>query len=227
MVSQRCEFRINLKKDETQHSFSLYILPPNPHACPTCHSVTPFAKHTFRRPNYIIKYVLFHNLNILQRCNVGQFNFRLVQFPASETVGSISLNILHIVWNDVHHIIKHDLLHLPDNFLAFGQIKFGNLLVVAEGMRLTQETIHEGGLAMVNMGDDGDVSEVGSFGLHIIPFSPHLVLRTPLSRWERGRGEGFTHKDPRQGSRGFSPERSPVCWGVVEGSACGWYFISG
>jgi hypothetical protein len=34
----------------------------------------------------------------------------------------------------------------------------GNLLVLAEGMRLAQETIHECRLAVVNVGDDRDIS---------------------------------------------------------------------
>jgi hypothetical protein len=33
-------------------------------------------------------------------------------------------------------------------------------------VRLAQEAIHEGGLAVVNVRDDGDVTKVGSFGLH-------------------------------------------------------------
>jgi hypothetical protein len=32
------------------------------------------------------------------------------------------------------------------------------LLVLAEGMRLAQQAIDQGGLAMVDVGDDGDIS---------------------------------------------------------------------
>jgi LDH2 family malate/lactate/ureidoglycolate dehydrogenase len=40
------------------------------------------------------------------------------------------------------------------------------VLVIAEGMRLAQEIIHERGLAVVYVRDDCDVTEVGSFDLH-------------------------------------------------------------
>ncbi len=45
---------------------------------------------------------------------------------------------------------------------------FFDVLVVAEGVRLAQETVHEGGLAVVHVGDDGDISEVGSFDKHFL-----------------------------------------------------------
>jgi len=37
------------------------------------------------------------------------------------------------------------------------------MLVFAEGMRLAEQSIHEGSLAVVNMCDNGDVTEVSSF----------------------------------------------------------------
>ena len=46
-----------------------------------------------------------------------------------------------------------------------------DLLVLAEGVRLAQQAVHEGGLAVVNVGDDGDVTEIGSFLEHILLLS--------------------------------------------------------
>ncbi len=37
------------------------------------------------------------------------------------------------------------------------------VLVFTEGMRLAQQKVHEGGFAVVHVGDDGDVAEVSSF----------------------------------------------------------------
>jgi hypothetical protein len=37
------------------------------------------------------------------------------------------------------------------------------VLVVAEGVCLPQQAVHQRGLAVVNVGDDGDVAKVGSF----------------------------------------------------------------
>ena len=45
----------------------------------------------------------------------------------------------------------------------------GHLLVFAEGMGLAQEEIHKRGFAVVNVCDDGDISEIGSFDEHLIP----------------------------------------------------------
>ncbi len=39
----------------------------------------------------------------------------------------------------------------------------GHLLVLAEGMCLAQQPVDQGGFAMVDVGDDGDISKVGSF----------------------------------------------------------------
>ena len=38
-----------------------------------------------------------------------------------------------------------------------------HVLVVAESMGLAQQAVHQGGLAVVHMGDDGNISEIGSF----------------------------------------------------------------
>ncbi len=51
---------------------------------------------------------------------------------------------------------------------------FRHLLVLAEGVTLAQETIHEGGLAVVDVGDDGNISEVSSFYDH--GYSSYLLL---------------------------------------------------
>jgi hypothetical protein len=37
---------------------------------------------------------------------------------------------------------------------------FGHSLVFTEGARLLQQLIHEGGFAVVNVGDDGDVAQI-------------------------------------------------------------------
>jgi hypothetical protein len=37
-------------------------------------------------------------------------------------------------------------------------------------MGLAQQAIHEGGLAVVNMRDDGDISDVSSFDFHFISY---------------------------------------------------------
>ena len=42
----------------------------------------------------------------------------------------------------------------------------GHLLVLAEGMRLAQQEIHQRGLAVVHVGNDGNISEVSSFDQH-------------------------------------------------------------
>ena len=57
-----------------------------------------------------------------------------------------------------------------DAALAFEVIgihhALGHLLVVAEGMRLAQQPVHQGGLAVVDVGDDGNIAEIGSFFEH-------------------------------------------------------------
>jgi hypothetical protein len=42
----------------------------------------------------------------------------------------------------------------------------GHLLVLTEGVRLAQQSIHQGGLAVVDVGDDGNIAQVGSFNNH-------------------------------------------------------------
>ncbi len=65
----------------------------------------------------------------------------------------------------------------------------GHLLVLAEGVRLAQEAIHQRGLAVVHVGDDGDVTKVGSFGQHktvlSISASKSIHAKTPATE---GRG---------------------------------------
>src|SRR6185503_17221743 len=47
---------------------------------------------------------------------------------------------------------------------------FFDVLVITEGMGLAQQAIHDGGLAVVNMRDDGDISDISSFDLHFISY---------------------------------------------------------
>ena len=47
----------------------------------------------------------------------------------------------------------------------------GHLLVVTEGVRLAQETIHQRGFAVVHVGNNGNVAEIGSFFKHSSTFS--------------------------------------------------------
>jgi hypothetical protein len=61
----------------------------------------------------------------------------------------------------------------------------GYLLVLAEDVRLAQHVIDQGGLAVVHVGDDGDVPKVGAFLQHTFLFNPSPQ---PLSQWERGKG---------------------------------------
>ena len=50
----------------------------------------------------------------------------------------------------------------------------GYLLVVTEGVRLAQETIHQGGFAMVDVGNDGNVTEIGACFEHKSAFRVEL-----------------------------------------------------
>ncbi len=64
-----------------------------------------------------------------------------------------------------------------------------HVLVVTEGMRLAQESIHERSFAVVHVGDDGDVSEVSSYHLHgskILSFgSPLLAYTSTYGLWHK------------------------------------------
>ena len=61
-----------------------------------------------------------------------------------------------------------------DAALAFEVIgvhhALGHLLVVAEGMRLAQQPVHQGGLPVVDVGDDCNIAEIGSFFQHSSTF---------------------------------------------------------
>jgi hypothetical protein len=77
---------------------------------------------------------------------------------------------------------------LPDDRGAFGQDgdaalaleivgvhrAFGDLLVGAESARLLQELVDQGGLPVVDMGDDGDVADI--HGGHIAPLDAASCL---------------------------------------------------
>ena len=47
----------------------------------------------------------------------------------------------------------------------------GYLLVVTEGVRLAQETIHQGGFTVIHVGNDGNIAKIGSFFQHSSAFS--------------------------------------------------------
>ena len=50
----------------------------------------------------------------------------------------------------------------------------GHLLIVTKGVRLAQETIHQRGFAVVNVGYDGNVAKIGSFFQHSSAFNIQL-----------------------------------------------------
>ena len=58
----------------------------------------------------------------------------------------------------------------------------GHLLVLAESVRLAQQEIHQRGLAVVNVGDNGDVTEVGSRSAHDLAPRPGTKKPQPKGR---------------------------------------------
>jgi len=57
-----------------------------------------------------------------------------------------------------------------DAALAFERVRvqhtFSDLLIITERVRLSQQSIHQGGLAVIDMGNDSDVSTIGAFVPH-------------------------------------------------------------
>src|SRR5215208_1941248 len=94
------------------------------------------------------------------------------------------------------------------------------MLILAEGMRLTQKTIHKGRLAVVNVRDDGDISEIRSFSKHFIscrgdvvslragtprPYVTNIHTKTP-----DGESRGFLNKGKAFGVRFVFYQRQDV-----------------
>ena len=76
---------------------------------------------------------------------------------------------------------------------------FGHLLVLADGAGLLEQLVHKGGLAMVNMGDDGDVADIHGVG-------------NSRNRRNRGKTGAYRQDGPDRATerRGFWPDSETI-----------------
>ena len=91
---------------------------------------------------------------------------------------------------DVHAFILHRaVLRQNGDAALFFQVvgihhALGDMLVRGESASLLQQLVHQGGLAVVNVGDDGDITELAGFLTYLsrvcksrLSKKPHKILK--------------------------------------------------